>query len=46
MLASLLDASGESGESARFELQLPHVDPIDATERSTTSGRFDYRFED
>ncbi|HZV73699.1 MAG TPA: DUF1326 domain-containing protein [Conexibacter sp.] len=46
VLASLLDAGGESGKAARFQLQLPHVDAIDATERSTTSGRFDYRFED
>jgi hypothetical protein len=44
VLATLLGPSGESGKARRFHLELPHGDPIDATARSTTSGRFDYRF--
>jgi len=46
VLANLLGPSGESGKARRFHLELPHLDAIDATERSTTSGRFEYRFED
>lgn len=45
VLARLLGPSGEAGKASRFHLELPHVEPIDATARSTTSGRFDYRFE-
>jgi hypothetical protein len=46
VLSTLLSDSGEAGKASRFHLELPGRDPIDATARSTTSGRFRYRHED
>jgi hypothetical protein len=45
VLSPLLGDPGEAGRSARFHLELPGRDPIEATARSTTSGRFHYRHE-
>jgi hypothetical protein len=44
-LARLLGDPGEAGKASRFHLELPGRDPIEATARSTTSGRFRYRHE-
>jgi hypothetical protein len=44
-LSNLLGDPGEAGKASRFHLELPGRDPIEATARSTTSGRFRYRHE-
>lgn len=41
VMARLLSPSGESGRARRFELELPSITRR-TTDRSTTSGRFDY----
>ncbi len=41
VMARLLSPSGESGRARRFELELPSI-ARRTTDRSTTSGRFDY----
>jgi hypothetical protein len=43
ILSSFLGNPAESGKASRFHLELPGRDPIDATARSTTGGRFSYR---
>jgi hypothetical protein len=45
VLANLLGPIGESGRARTFELELPATPKIDATARSTTSGRFGYAHE-
>jgi hypothetical protein len=44
-LSSLLGDPGEAGKASHFHLELPGGAAIDATARSTTSGRFRYRHE-
>lgn len=44
VMARLLSPSGESGRARRFELELPSITRR-TTDRSTTSGRFDYLHE-
>jgi hypothetical protein len=46
VLSTLLSPTGEAGKASRFHLELPGRDPIEATARSTTSGRFRYRHEE
>ena len=42
-LSTFLGDPGEAGKATRFHLELPGREPVDATGRSTTSGRFRYR---
>lgn len=45
LLSSLLGDTAEAGKASEFHLEVPGREPIVATARSTTSGRFRYRHE-